>query len=261
MPRKGAAERYSPEMAAALSPGGTCRAATMKSSGVRATRMPRAPTTIVSRVTNAIAPTAASVIGLSHRAQSSGSVIARPAGRVDQVGKSSLELAGLPVVEPADREEHGVEREAEHDQGERETGHPHPADRRHQRGDERERDCDGQRDHEAEQGQAELRPHQRADEQPAGVGVVSQVPGPGDIVLNWYLVAAPDDELALCWLGRGRPDLRHGQLRRPTRRIRSRTSRTWRRLTGSDRPPTITVCTLPVTENSVMCLNDTRKPR
>src|SRR5215469_9591016 len=106
MPRKDAAERYSPEMAAALSPGGTCRAATMKSSGVRATRMPRAPTTIVSRVTNAIAPTAVLVIALA-------------AGRVDQVGEPGLELAGLTVIEPADREEHRVEGEAEHDQGER----------------------------------------------------------------------------------------------------------------------------------------------
>src|ERR1700758_3683281 len=120
MPRKDAAERYSPEMAAALSPGGTCRAATMKSSGVRATRMPRAPTTIVSRVTNAIAPSAVSVIG----AQSSGSVIGSVAGRVDQVGEPGLELAGLTVVKPADREEDGVEREAEHDQGDREAGHP-----------------------------------------------------------------------------------------------------------------------------------------
>ncbi len=107
MPRKDAAERYSPEMAAALSAGGTCRAATMKSSGVRATRMPRAPTTIVSRVTNAIAATAASVTG-----------------GVDQVGEPGLELAGLTVVEPADREEHGIEREAEHDQGERKAGRP-----------------------------------------------------------------------------------------------------------------------------------------
>jgi len=60
------------------------------------------------------------------------------------------------------------------------------------------------------------------------------------------------------WLRPGRSGLLHGQPRRPTRRIRSRTSRTWRRLTGSERPPTITVCTPPVTENSVMCLNDTR---
>ena len=75
---------------------------------------------------------------------------------------------------------------------------------------------------------------------------------------NRHVVAAPDDELALGGRGLGRPDLLHGQIRRPTRRIRSRTSRTCRRLTGSERPSTITVCTLPVTENSVMCLSDTR---
>src|SRR5271170_3106778 len=250
MPRKDAAERYSPEMAAALIPGGTWRAATMKSSGVRATRMPRAPTTIVSSVTNAIAPIEASVIGVGHRG-------------VDQVDEPGLELAGLAMVEPADREEHGVEREAEHDQGDRDARHRRPADRGYQRGDERERDGHGQGEHEAHQGQAELRPNQRADEHPAGVRVVAQVSGPGDVVLDRHLVAAPDHELTLCWLGPcwlalGRPGLLHGQPRRPTRRIRSRTSRTWRRLTGSERPPTITVCTPPVTENSVMCLNDTR---
>src|ERR1700691_3980378 len=188
MPRKDAAERYSPEMAAALIPGGTWRAATMKSSGVLATRMPRAPTTIVSSVTNAIAPIEASVIGFGHRG-------------VDQVGEPGLELAGLAMVEPADREEHGVEREAEHDQGDRDARHRRPADRGYQRGDERERDGHGQGEHEAHQGQAELRPNQRADEHPAGVRVVAQVSGPGDVVLDRHLVAAPDHELTLCWLG------------------------------------------------------------
>src|SRR5262249_22928560 len=126
MPRKDAADRYSPEMAAALSAGGTWRAATMKSSGVRATRMPRAPTMIVSSVTNAVAPMAASDIG-------------PPARRVDEVGEPGLQLARLAVVEPADREEQGVEREAEHDQGERDPGHRHPGDRRHGGRDDRER--------------------------------------------------------------------------------------------------------------------------
>src|SRR5512146_867370 len=100
MPRKDAADRYSPEMAAAW------RAATMKSSGVRATLMPRAPTMIVSSVTNAIAPTAASDIGPSAR-------------RIDEVSEPDLQLPRLAVVEPAQREKQRVEREAEHDQGER----------------------------------------------------------------------------------------------------------------------------------------------
>ena len=38
--------------------GGTARAATMKSSGVRATLMPSAPTTMVMRVTTTTAPRA-----------------------------------------------------------------------------------------------------------------------------------------------------------------------------------------------------------
>src|SRR5512146_654934 len=126
MPRKDAAERYSPEMAAALSAGGTCRAATMKSSGVLATRMPRAPTMIVSSVTNAMAPTAASGIG-------------PPARRVDQAGEPDLELPRVPVVEPADREEDRVEREPEHDQRERDAAHRDPADRGHHGRDDRER--------------------------------------------------------------------------------------------------------------------------
>jgi hypothetical protein len=51
MPRKDAAERYSPEMAEALRNEGTWRAATMKSAGVRATRTPRAPMIAVTSVT------------------------------------------------------------------------------------------------------------------------------------------------------------------------------------------------------------------
>src|ERR1700757_4638404 len=98
----------------------------MKSSGVRATRMPRAPTMIVSSVTNAMAPTAASGIG-------------PPAHRVDQVREPGLQLPRVAVVEPADREEDRVEREAEHDQRERYAGHRGPGDRRHHRRDDRER--------------------------------------------------------------------------------------------------------------------------
>src|SRR5712664_3696694 len=98
----------------------------MKSSGVRATRMPRAPTMIVSSVTNAMAPTAASGIGPS-------------AHRVDQAGEPDLELVRVPVVEPADREKDRVERESEHEQGERDAGHRDPGDRRHHGRDDRKR--------------------------------------------------------------------------------------------------------------------------
>ena len=62
-PRNDAAERYSPEMADALSVAGTCRAATRKSAGVRATRTPRAPMIAVMAVTAMMAMTdAGSVI-------------------------------------------------------------------------------------------------------------------------------------------------------------------------------------------------------
>ena len=71
MPRNDAAERYSPEMADALSVGGTRRAATRKSAGVRATRTPRAPMTAVTTVTATIAPrTAGSVMAVRHGGQS-----------------------------------------------------------------------------------------------------------------------------------------------------------------------------------------------
>src|SRR5581483_6223223 len=119
MPRNEAAERYSPEIAAAFSAGGTCRAATMKSSVVLATRMPRAPTMIVSRVTKAIAPMAASGIG-------------RHVRRVDQLGEPGFEMPRLPVVEPADAEQHRIEREAEHDQRDRQARDAGPPHRGHQ---------------------------------------------------------------------------------------------------------------------------------
>src|SRR6516165_8082771 len=202
MPRKDAAERYSPEMAAALSPGGTCRAATMKSSGVRATRMPRAPTTMVSRVTKTIAPSEASDIGW-------------PARRVDEVGEPGLELAGLAVVEPADREQHRVEREAEHDQRERDAGHRHPADRGYQRRDDRERGGHRERERQAHQRQAELRAHQRAEQLAAVGGVVAQVAGPGDVVLQAHLLRPPHHQLADRGLVLARHGPWHGQLRLP----------------------------------------------
>src|SRR5580698_1032029 len=143
MPRNDAADRYSPEIAAALIPGGTWRAATMKSSGVRATRMPRAPTMMVSSVTNAIAPTIASDIG-------------RPPRRVDQVGEPGLQLPRLAVVEPADRQQYRIERETEDDQRERKAGDRHAADRGNQGGDHRERGGRRQGDGQAHEGEAEL---------------------------------------------------------------------------------------------------------
>ncbi len=65
IPRKEAADRYSPEMAEALRNDGTWRAATMKSAGVRAIRTPRRLMTAVMTVTAAMAAmVAGSVISL-----------------------------------------------------------------------------------------------------------------------------------------------------------------------------------------------------
>src|ERR1039458_3082076 len=66
IPRNEAADRYSPEIAEALRNDGTWRAATMKSAGVRAIRMPRALIMAVMTVTTAMAAmVAGSVISLS----------------------------------------------------------------------------------------------------------------------------------------------------------------------------------------------------
>src|ERR1700739_782999 len=94
MPRNEAADRYSPEMAAAFSPGGTSRAATRKSSGVRAIRTPRAPTATVSSVTMAMAATAG-MLGMGS-----------PGDWVNQFDEARLQLRGLAVIEPADRHQH-----------------------------------------------------------------------------------------------------------------------------------------------------------
>src|SRR5690242_1660375 len=107
-------------MAAAFSAGGTSRAATRKSSGVRAIRTPRAPTATVSSVTAAIAATAGTlVIGLS-------------ADRVDQVDEACLQLAGLAVVKPADRHEYREDPGSQNDEREGEAGHRHLASGRQQ---------------------------------------------------------------------------------------------------------------------------------
>ena len=55
IPRKDGGGEILPDTAAAFIGGVTSRAATMKSSRVRATRIPRAPTVMVTRVTEAIA--------------------------------------------------------------------------------------------------------------------------------------------------------------------------------------------------------------
>src|SRR5215472_1650229 len=121
MPRNEAADRYSPEMAAAFSPGGTSRAATRKSSGVLAIRTPRAPTATVSSVTAAMAATAGTLS------------IESSAGWVNQLDETRLQLAGLAVVEPADHHQQREDPGPQHDQGEGQPGHGQLAGLRHQR--------------------------------------------------------------------------------------------------------------------------------
>src|SRR5215467_1150835 len=248
MPRNEAADRYSPEMAAAFSPGGTSRAATRKSSGVLAIRTPRAPTATVSSVTAAIAATAGTLS------------IEPSADRVNQVDEACLQLAGLAVVEPADGHEHREDPGAQDDKRERQAGHRGLAGAGQQGHDQWQGSDHRERDGQAHQGQPELCPGQRPDKQPAVDGVALDVPEPDDIVLDPCLVVLPDDNLpAPCAvLGCGAVLGRRGQCRRPARSSLSLTSRAWRRLTGSHWPDTLTLWLFPATANSAIWLTGTR---
>src|SRR5215831_7688968 len=106
MPRNEAADRYSPEMVAAFSPGGTSRAATRKSSGVLAIRTPLAPTATVSSVIVAMAATAGTLS------------IEASADWINQVDEVCFQLAGLAVVELADGHEHEKDPGAQDDERE-----------------------------------------------------------------------------------------------------------------------------------------------
>jgi hypothetical protein len=98
MPMKDAAERYSPEMAAAFTGDETSRAATMKSAGVRAIRMPRAPTPIVRRMTAAIALMEATSVIRSWSVDT-----------IYQADELFLQAAGLVIVESADDQDDRID--------------------------------------------------------------------------------------------------------------------------------------------------------
>src|SRR5215469_14312718 len=105
-------------MAAALTVGLTCRAATMKSAGVRAIRMPRAPTPIVRNITTVIAATAAiSVIG------------GRPVDAINELDELPLEPRRLAKVEPSDEQYRREHSDAEHDECQRKPEHGNPGQR------------------------------------------------------------------------------------------------------------------------------------
>src|SRR5258707_2943938 len=171
------------------------------------------------------------------------------------------------VIEPADRHEDGIDPRAQNDECQREARHRYPARAWPQRGKYRQGRHDRDREREAHQRQAELCPGEGADQEPAFGGVALHVTKP-DIVLNPCLVVLPDHHLPGpgrrgrgARLGRrarlGLTVLRH-YWRLPARSTRSRTSRAWRRLTGSERPETLTLWLLPETENSVILPADTR---
>src|SRR5580698_2530819 len=154
MPMKDAAERYSPEMAAAFTGGETSRAATMKSAGVRAIRMPRAPTTTVSSTTTAMAATETnSVIG----------VIGRSVDPVREAHETLLQAASLIVVEDPDDQDDRVDAGAECHQRERQPENLDPVQSRQDRAQDRQRGGHGEREGQADQRQAELSPDQRPD--------------------------------------------------------------------------------------------------
>src|SRR5687768_2819190 len=98
MPRKDAADRYSPPMAEAFHSGETVREATRKSLVVRASRRPYMPMPTVAATTRA---TASSGRAASFTRQSSRAL--------DQVGEVALVALGQAQVEPAARYEPGVD--------------------------------------------------------------------------------------------------------------------------------------------------------
>src|SRR5215467_5281123 len=226
MPRNEAADRYSPEMAAAFSAGGTSRAATAT----------------VSSVTIAMAATAGRLI------------MKPPADRVNQVDEARLQLPGLAVVEPANGHEHREDPSSQDDQREGEARHRYLAGAWQQGHDHRHRRDHRCRQRQAHQGQAKLRPGQRPDQQTAIYGVALNVPDADHVMLEPCLVMLPDHNLPA---GRA-PISGRRQCRRPARSSRSRTSRAWRRLTGSHRPETLTLWLFPATANSAIWPMGTR---
>src|SRR5580698_603006 len=108
IPMNEAAERYSPEIAAALTDGDTSRAATMKSAGVCAIRIPRAPTPTVSSITAAMAPTEASSL-----------IRVRSVHMVYQADELSLQAIGLVVIEGCDDQDDREYADAQRNQSQR----------------------------------------------------------------------------------------------------------------------------------------------
>src|SRR5580698_6326448 len=105
MPRNDAADRYSPQMADAFNVGGTRRAATRKSAGVRATRTPRAPMTAVTTAVAMIAP------------RTSGSVISL----VQQLGETVFDPPSSAPVPESEEHERRVDAPTEDQEGERDA--------------------------------------------------------------------------------------------------------------------------------------------
>src|SRR5215211_7567200 len=112
MPRNDAADRYSPEMAAAFHHGVTAREATNRSDVVRAKRTPYSPSPTVADVTARIAPSAITSMARSDRGASHR---ARSPGRLHEVAERLLERGRAARVQPRDRDEQG-ERRQRHDQ-------------------------------------------------------------------------------------------------------------------------------------------------
>ncbi len=129
----------------------------MKSSGVRATLMPSAPTIIVMSVTTMIA------------ASASGATVKAFSTRSREV---SLGAFGEPDVGDRDDDQHRIHRDTEHGERQRQAEHVLVGERGHQADDERQRDQYADRERDESQREPELRTHQRVQQNVAVLGAL-----------------------------------------------------------------------------------------
>ena len=210
MPRNDAADRYSPETAAALSAGETRREATRKSDVVRIAATPRAP---MNRVASSTGTTARAITGGPRR---------RP--------RSGLGALGPPQLPPRQPGQHGPRQHGDREPRQRDAEQPHLVERRgelqQQRQADEERSAGEQgRDRQAQlPGADQLGPRELGRGQPGRTGGRSAAAPERDTGLR----AGHGDAARRPAPGPARHRTAHRFIGRPAAR-RRRTRRAWRR--------------------------------